>query len=89
MVLVHEIAHQQLQHTKIKNRTREIQANNERQAEFVAFNVCSFLGLDIHSELYLQSWKANADNLQQCMTATGAVIRQLVEAVRPARASAA
>ncbi len=84
--LVHELAHKLLDH---KGNDKDQRASFERQAEFVAFNVCAFLGLDIHSEIYLASWAANKINLSECITATSKIIDKVTGVVRQAKTSAA
>ncbi len=84
--LVHELAHKLLEH---KSSDKDLRAAHERQAEFVAFNVCAFLGLDIHSEIYLASWEANKVNLSECIIATSKIIDKVTAVVRQAKPVAA
>jgi len=81
-VLIHELAHEVLQHKA--NRETTTKQQRELEAESVAYAVLAHFGMKLPSEFYLESYGITAEMLTAALQTISATTKQIISLVTPA-----
>jgi N-terminal domain of anti-restriction factor ArdC len=84
-VLVHELAHELLEHKA--NRATTTKQQRELEAESVAYAVLAHFGMKLPSEFYLATYDINAEMLTAALQTISATTKRIIALVTPATKS--